>query len=63
MHREPKHGLGPFEAFSRKPNGFILRTRHWTEERAEKRLSGNRRHRDKRVIDYRPRDSHGNLLA
>lgn len=52
--RPPNQGYGPFEAFSIAPSGRYLRTFHRTARAAQRRLDGNPRHRDHKVIDHRP---------
>lgn len=61
-HREPKT-TGDFEALSITPRGKIIRSRHRTEDRAQKRLDGVRRHDGHKIIDHRPRDIHGDLIS
>lgn len=59
-HREPNGGYGPFEAISHKPHstkpdaGDVVRSRHWSRVKAEKRLAGVSNHTNKRVVDHTP---------
>lgn len=61
--RRENNPVGLFEARSVNPyTRKTTVTRHQSEEKALKRLAGNSRHVDHRVVDLRPRDRAGNLL-
>jgi hypothetical protein len=51
MHRTPKRPPGPWEAISRSTKGRLVRSRHVTRDKAEKRLAGCPRHTAHRLVD------------